>query len=71
MTDRYAGFVVTLEQDMRSDDAEQTIAAIRQIKGVIAVEPILASAEIHMANVRAQREIENKIMMVLWPNMVK
>ncbi len=40
MTDRYTGFIVTLEHDMREDDAESTIEAIRHIKGVVGVEPV-------------------------------
>ncbi len=40
MTDRYAGFVVVLDEDVREDDAQATINAIRQIKGVLGVEPV-------------------------------
>lgn len=68
MTDRFAGFVVTLEQDLREDDAAVTVAAIRQIRGVMNVEPVLIKAEIHIANARAQREIETKILDALFPS---
>lgn len=67
VTDRYAGFVVTLESDLRSDDAEATVKAIMQIKGVIAVEPLLTTGALHMATARAQREIERKILDALFP----
>jgi len=40
MTERYQGFVVVLDEEMREDDAECTINAIRQIKGVIKVSPV-------------------------------
>ena len=39
MTERMNGFWVALGDDIRIDDAEATLAAVRQIKGVIAVNP--------------------------------
>jgi hypothetical protein len=43
MTDRHAGYIVVLEKDIREDDAEETIlAALRMIKGVQSVQPIVA-----------------------------
>lgn len=39
MTERYAGFYVILEKDIREDDAKATISAMRHIKGVLSVEP--------------------------------
>jgi hypothetical protein len=40
MTDRHAAYLVVLENDIREDDAETTISALRQIKGVIDVQPV-------------------------------
>jgi hypothetical protein len=71
MTDRYAGFVVSLEKDLREDDAAATLNAIRQIKGVIDVVPELTSAHVHIAEARAQREIEKKILSVLYPRIAE
>jgi hypothetical protein len=45
MTDRHAAYLVTLEQPMREDDAESTIAALRHIKGVLDVRPVVAGME--------------------------
>lgn len=42
MTDRYIGFAVTLDADMRDDDAAQIADAIRMIRGIATVEPIVA-----------------------------
>lgn len=39
MTDRYDAFLVVLDHAIRDDDAEATIAAIKQIKGVLDVQP--------------------------------
>lgn len=41
MTDRHTGYVVTLAVPIREDDAEHTLNAVRQIKGVVSVDPIV------------------------------
>lgn len=43
MTDRHSGYVVILTDDVREDDAEPTLNALRMVKGVLSVEPIIAS----------------------------
>lgn len=46
MTDRHAGYVVVLANNVREDDAEEGVLnAIRMIKGVISVEPIIAGGQ--------------------------
>jgi hypothetical protein len=42
MTDRHAGYLVVLARDIREDDAEEIIAALRMIKGVRSVDPVQA-----------------------------
>ena len=42
MTDRHAGYLVTLVEDIRDDEAEEILKAICLIKGVIVAEPIAA-----------------------------
>lgn len=39
MTDRLNSFIVVLEQDIREDDAQETLIALRNIKGVLDVKP--------------------------------
>jgi hypothetical protein len=41
MTDRITAYLVVLDEPTREDDAEATLAAIRQIKGVLTVEPVV------------------------------
>lgn len=67
MTDRYYALTVILEKDMRSDDAEQLIAAIKMIKGVLDVEPHISDPETWMAEERAIRKIGEKLWNVLYP----
>lgn len=62
MTDRHAGYVVVLEQDIRDDDATPTINAIRQIRGVLTVEPIITDAGSMIGEARARTSVINKVL---------
>jgi hypothetical protein len=42
VTDRHSAYIVTLDEDVRSDDAERIIAALGMVKGVLSVEPVVA-----------------------------
>lgn len=61
MTDRHAGYVVALERDMREDDAQVILDAIRLIRGVCSVEPVEGGYSIAIAEARARREIEERL----------
>lgn len=65
MTDRYNAFLVVLEQDLREDDAEATLTALKQIKGVLSVEPHVASFEDHIAEARVRAELVEKLWQAL------
>lgn len=67
MTDRHNGYIVTLEQALREDDAEATIAAMRQIKGVLSVQPVVADLNFAMAEDRARQAIASKVLEALRP----
>jgi hypothetical protein len=57
MTDRYKGFVVTLDRDISEDDAEAVINALRMVKGVVKVEPVEASFDDQIIQTRVQNEV--------------
>jgi hypothetical protein len=61
MTDRHAGYLITLDKTIRDDEAEATIAAIHQIRGVLTVEPVPADITLAMAQSRARHELVVKI----------
>lgn len=61
MTDRYSGFLVALDRDMREDDAEAVLTALRMVKGVISVDPIVADGREQIAEIRVRREIRERI----------
>lgn len=68
MTDSYAGFVVTLDKDLRSDEAQAVIGAIEMIKGVITVGPVAGhSLEGQLAEQRVRSLLTRQILDVLVP----
>jgi hypothetical protein len=68
MTDRLHTLTVVLETDMRVDDAESLISAIRQLRGVLSVTGEVSDMTAHMAQERARRELGQKIMNVIYPD---
>ena len=44
MTDRYKGFLITLDKEIRDDDSEYIINALKMIKGVHSVKPYLSKS---------------------------
>jgi hypothetical protein len=68
MTDRLNGCWVAFERDIREDDAEPLIAAIRMLKGVLAVEVSVSSHADWVAEERARRELGEKLWKVIYPD---
>jgi len=71
MTDRFNALTVILEKDVREDDAEPLILAIRLLKGVLAVEGHVASLDEKIAESRVRRELEMAMWKVLYPDKEK
>jgi hypothetical protein len=65
MTDRHAGYLVTLAEDWREDDAEHVINALRMVRGVADVTPIVADYALHIAKVRANDAWRERIVKLL------
>ena len=65
MTDRINAFVVILEHDLRDDDAQAIINAIRQLKGVLDVQPHVAGFDAAIAEARVRHELRQKLWKVL------
>lgn len=63
MTERYSGYVITMAHDIREDDAEQVINALRLIRGVVDVRPVVADGvESWIAESRVRVELANKLL---------
>jgi hypothetical protein len=54
MTDRYSGFVVTLKDDIRKDEADDIINALSMVKGVLTVQPDIGGGHLAMAEDRVK-----------------
>lgn len=67
MTDRIKGFWVALERDIREDDVESLVEAVKHLRGVQAVKIQVADPDDWMARERATTELRDKIIEVLWP----
>lgn len=65
MTDRYNALTVVLDRDIREDDAEQLINAIRMLRGVLTVDPHVANIGDHVASMRVKRELTEKLYNVM------
>lgn len=65
MTDRYNAFLVILENNLREDDAEATINAIKQIKGVLDVQPHVAGFEDAIAETRVRNRLIEQILEIV------
>lgn len=60
MTDRIKGFVVTLDKDIRIDDVQEIMNAIKMVKGVIDVSPNVANIDDHMNRERIAQDFRTK-----------
>lgn len=65
MTDRYNAFTVVLENNIRSDDAQSLIEAIKHFRGVLAIQPHVADLDSYVAESRAKSELTQKLFDVL------
>lgn len=66
MTDRINSITLFLDRDIRIDDAESLIAAVRHLRGIIDVQPNVVSIDSKLAEQRALHELRDKILDVLW-----
>ncbi|MEU0937640.1 hypothetical protein [Embleya sp. NPDC005971] len=62
MTERHAGYLITLDRDIREDDAEDgVLVALRMIKGVASVTPVQADPALHIAEERVRGAIRSQL----------
>lgn len=65
MTDRYNALTVVLEQDIRDDDAEPLIEAIKMLKGVVDVQGNVPSVDSFVAQSRVDQKWRNHLVELL------
>lgn len=69
MTDRVKGFVITLEKDVRIDDVEPLMKAIRFMRGVANVEPSISDTDDLINQSRIKSELREKMWHFIKENM--
>ncbi len=62
MTDRINALTVVLAEDMRDDDCEYVINAIRMIRHVLAVEPHVTDHNSYVAEMRVRAEWRKRML---------
>lgn len=67
MTDRLNALTVVLDGDIREDDAQALMSAIRQLRGVLSVSGHVSNLDSHIAKERARHELGQKLLDVLYP----
>lgn len=65
MSERHAGYIVTLAEDIQADEAADIFTALHMIRGVIDVQPVTASAETVIAQARADNEWRERLIGLL------
>jgi hypothetical protein len=65
MTNRHKGYVIALENDIRSDESERVIDAIMMIRGVLRVTPIVNDPSAWIEGERARDEFRQKLWSVI------
>ena len=61
MTDRVNSLTVVLEEDMRIDDVQSLIGAIKHFRNVLSVDVNISDIETHIAKSRAKHELQMKL----------
>ena len=61
MTTRHAGYVVTLGENVREDDAQAIITALSMVSGVKSVKPVKGDINTHIAYERARVDIQQRL----------
>lgn len=67
MTARVNSLFVILENDIRIDDIQPTVDAIKQIKGVLDVKTNISTPQDTISEVRVRNELGQKIFAVIYP----
>lgn len=61
MTDRIKGFIVTLDADMRDDDSEAILMALRMVKRVADVRPIASDGREMVTEIRQAQKFREML----------
>lgn len=66
MSDRIKALTVVLESDIRDDDAQPLIDAIRMLRGVVCVKADVADIDHYCAVEKARHQLQQELRDILW-----
>lgn len=66
MTDRIHSLTVSLEREIREDDCESIVNAIKAIRGVLCVKNEVADSSFYTARQQAKRDLQNRMRKILY-----
>lgn len=61
MSDRHIGYVVVLDTALRDDDSAEIIKAIRLLRGVVSVQPVVRDPHDMINRSQAVHELKQKL----------
>jgi len=67
VTERLKGVVVAFDVDIREDDVQTLVNAIRCFRHVLSVEPVMANADDWVVEQRVRDDLSKKLWDVLHP----
>lgn len=65
MSDRCAGYIVVLDQDLSGEEISAMADAIRHFRGVIGVEPVADNTAVIIGEIRARADLTERLWRVL------
>lgn len=71
MSDHYNAFLIILGSDIKDEEAQATINAIRQIRGVIDVQPHIADPDVAIAKAQLRAALFQELFEVLQAKLLK
>ncbi len=70
MTDRLKGVLVTFDREIRDDDAQPLLEAIKMLRGVLSVKQYICGMEDYMMYERGYMDARNKVFDLLREDIV-
>lgn len=62
-----AGYIVILDKDLDDSESQKLIAAIKQLRGVLEVQPVTADNHLAFAEQRALERLRKQLRDILFP----
>lgn len=65
MSDRINAFTIVLDKDIKNEDVQDLLTALKMLKGVISVTPNVADISDHIAQMRERARINHELIKII------